>query len=217
MEFWDEIIKSLSDSLFSRRLFDNFDKSITYNRITESSKDYQLINYSENLDHYKKVDLTGTVTFETVYYDSICSYYVLNKNEHNSEPTAFYNVPPYCIHKTFIGKNEELYVYETGFVKVYHRKLDDCGNFIKKLLAIFLFFLPALFLTPIGMLLELKFNIFTDDSLFLIPLYILLLLYYLVLLPLSERRQDRKKKKYNKLRKTYFLGMQKGRRYEQTH
>lgn len=217
MKFWDEIIKSLSDSLFSRRLFDNFDKSITYNCITESSNDYQLINYSENLDHYKKVDLTGTVTFETVYYDSVCSYYVLNKNEHDSEPVAFYNVPPYCIHKTFIGKNEELYVYETGIVKVYHRKLDDCGNFIKKLLAIFLFFLPALFLTPIGMLLELKFNIFADNSYFLVPLYVLLLLYYFILLPLSSRKQDRKMKKYSKLRKIYFDGIRKGRSYEQTH
>ena len=28
MEFWDSIIKALSDSLFNRNLFDNFDESI---------------------------------------------------------------------------------------------------------------------------------------------------------------------------------------------
>lgn len=85
MIFWDEIIKTLSDSLFNRNLFDNFDESITYNCISANNES---INYFECINAYEKVDLTGTVTIETVDIDSICSYYVIDKNS-NSEPEFF--------------------------------------------------------------------------------------------------------------------------------
>lgn len=214
MEFWDSIIKALSDSLFNRNLFDNFDESITYNCISANNES---INYFEYINAYEKVDLTGTVTIETVDIDSICSYYVINKKS-NSEPEFFYNVPPYCIHRIFIDDDQEIYVFKTGLVRIYHRKLDDCSNFIRNLLAFsVLFIFPVMFLMLLHLLFKVIFSISFDDFFSDTSTGIIGLLYYFVLLPLIISQQDRKKKKYNKLRKSYFDGIRKGRNYEQTH
>lgn len=208
MEFWDEIIKSLSDSLFNKNLFDNFDKSITYNRI---SRNDELINYPEYINAYEKIGLTGTVTIETVDIDSVCSYYVINKSS-NSEPEFFYNVPPYCIHRIFIDADQEIYVFKTGLVRIYHRKLDDCNNFIKNLLAFSaLFIFPVIFLMFLYLLFKIIFNISFDDFFSEASTYILALLYYFGILPLVMSQQDRKKKKYNRLRKAYFEGIRKSK------
>lgn len=214
MEFWDSTIKALSDSLFNRNLFDNFDESITYNCISANNES---INYFECINAYEKVDLTGTVTIETVDIDSICTYYVIDKNT-NSEPEFFYNVPPYCIHRIFIDDSQEIYVFKTGIVRVYHRKLDNCGNFIGNLLAFSaLFIFPAIFLMLLYLLFKIIFNISFDDFFSDLSTAILGLLYYFGVLPLIMSQQDRKMKKYSKLRKIYFDGIRKGRRYEQTH
>lgn len=214
MIFWDEIIKTLSDSLFNRNLFDNFDESITYNCISANNES---INYFECINAYEKVDLTGTVTIETVDIDSICSYYVIDKNS-NSEPEFFYNVPPYCIHRIFIDDDQEIYVFKTGLVRIYHRKLDDCSNFIGNLLAFSaLFIFPVIFLLLLHLLFKVIFSVSFDNFFSDTLTGIIGLLYYFGILPLIMSQQDRKKKKYNKLRKSYFVGIQKGRRYEQTH
>lgn len=193
---------------FNRAILDHFHydpmKSITdenwgANYIACYSTAYDEIGYAENLNFFKKRYGTGTYTIRTST-KGICSYFFVDKE--TKAMGGIINVPPYSMITVEVDSDYDWYVYESGIVYIYQRKLDNIPAKFDTLfqIAFYIFFFAPPIIIGVIASLVLEEKIANIIFGILCPTWI-----FIVLLIIDAKRT--KKKRLLRKRMMFFDGL----------
>lgn len=162
-----------------------------------------LYDIKDYINLYKKYDKnTGYITIYTDGSDSICSYYK-KRNGIEATTDSFITVPPHTEITVFTDEYEELYIYESGVVRVYKEKLKNINipEKVSTALIVIAFLLPLLALALLQRYDVIDLN--GNEGIIYVA--------YIALGIFLADKKYYKEKHYDKQRKIYFDGYKQGK------